>query len=287
MIRRASLKPLCPRIALCPLGLLTFSLFLPFCAWPHPDLAVQIEQITRRIEKNPERGDFYLKRAELHRRHSDWPAASVDYRNARKATPSSKHIDFFEARMLFEAGNPQSAQLPLNRFLSEYPLHPSARLLSARVASALNNHRKAVTDYQLAMQASRNRTPGIYLAWAKQAAQQGDRNLVDALDIVDRGIADLGPLVTLIDYAIELETMRGRYTQALARFNDLPSRLIKTPTWLMRRADLLVKNENLNEARDALKAALEAIQKPQRSRRRSAGSASLEGIILNKLEQLI
>ncbi len=109
----------------------------------------------------------------------------------------------------------------------------------------------------------------------------GDR-LAAAADC-DRAIARLAPLVTLIEFAIDVETGRGRYAAALARFASLPEVLAGRPDWLARRGDVLRTAGRDREALAAYADALAAIEGLSAKRRTVKATVALEA----RLRQLL
>ena len=98
----------------------------------------------------------------------------------------------------------------------------------------------------------------------------------EALAGLDEGIARLGPLVTLIQYAVSMEVARGQYDAALARIEALPVGVQSGPAWLARRGDILVEAGRLNEARVTYIVAKQAILDLPPARRQSRAMAALE-----------
>ena len=107
-------------------------LVLPAPVFGHGPIHEQIEEMTRRIEREPRNAQLYLKRAELHRFHNDWRAALLDYQRTRRLDPALDVVDFCEGRMLLESGSVEQAKRTLDRFLSRHPDDPEALWLRAR-----------------------------------------------------------------------------------------------------------------------------------------------------------
>lgn len=93
---------------------------------------------------------------------------------------------------------------------------------------------------------------------------------------IDEAIARLGPLVILIEFAIDIETGRGRHDAALARFASLPEALAGRPDWLARRGDVLHAAGRVHEASTAYADALAAIEGLSVKRRTVKVTVALE-----------
>src|SRR5215207_7302653 len=92
----------------------------------HAELLLQIEEISREIEKKPQAAELYLKRGELRRTHLDWDLALADYERALALSPDMPTIDLLRGRLFLEAGWTLSARAFLDRFVARNPAHLDA-----------------------------------------------------------------------------------------------------------------------------------------------------------------
>src|SRR5438876_8647915 len=106
--------------------------WLPRLAWAHADLLLQIEDVTKQLEKEPNNPELYLRRGELRRAHVEWEAAYADYDRALALAPDLAIIDLARGRLFLDSGWPLSARAALDRFLSRQPNHVEALVLRAR-----------------------------------------------------------------------------------------------------------------------------------------------------------
>ena len=89
-----------------------------------------------------------------------------------------------------------------------------------------NTHHLPATEITLPRGQIANLSPCDFRAFrARLLVTAGDGHAEAGLQRLDQGIARLGPVVTLIGYAIEIETGLGQYGDALARFDLLPTLL--------------------------------------------------------------
>ena len=119
-------------------------------------------------------------------------------------------------------------------------------------------------------------TPEVYLERARALVIAGPDYTGRALNGLDAGIARLGPLVTLIQYAIGIERSAGRHQQALERLDALPDKIRLQPTWLAIRGDILRDIGDIQQAQATYRAGLETIETYPPARRNSRATVVLE-----------
>jgi tetratricopeptide (TPR) repeat protein len=233
----------------------------------HPEIELQIREISARMENDPNDPSLFLRRGELHRIHQDWTAAEADFLHAREIDPELAIVDFHLGRMKLEAGDPAAAILALNRFLATRPDHGAALFARARARVALGQNLEAVRDFTRGLAATPRPIPTYYLERARALTAAGDRFIGSALRGLDEGLERLGRPVTLELEAIELELRRGTYDLALVRVERLAQNSPRREAWLIRRGEILERAGKAPQARQAYAQALEAIDTLPPSRR--------------------
>jgi predicted Zn-dependent protease len=233
------------------------SLALSAATYAHGPIHGQIEEVTKRIERDPRNPALYLKRAELHRIHSDWREALADYRKIRRLDPGLDVVDFLEGRMLLEANSLEAAKHFLERFVSRHRDDPEALWVLARVEAKLGRADRAAEAYTRALARLSQPKPEHFLERSRALAAAGRTD--QALAGIDAGIQRLGPLVTLEMDAIDFELHFKRYDAALARLARIQEQTPRKERWLARRGEILAQAGRGEEARDAFVQALQAI----------------------------
>lgn len=248
----------------------------PMPVYAHADLLERIAAVTEQITAHPDDPVLYLKRGELHRVHQDWAAALADYLQAERLAPDLPQVAYYTGRMWLEADRPELARPALDRFLVVQPHHADALLTRARALARLGERLAAAQDLEQAIAQLDSPAPEPYLERARLLVAEGVAHMDAGLQTLDAGIIRLGPLVTLIQFAIEVEAERGRYTAALARLESLPLAVKRQPVWLKRHGDLLRAAGREMEAQTSYTAALTAIEKLPLQRRTAQAMAELE-----------
>jgi predicted negative regulator of RcsB-dependent stress response len=90
------------------------------------------------------------------------------------------------------------------------------------------------------------------------AAPQSD--VARVLAALDEGIAKLGPVISLLEYAISLELEHKNYDAALERIATAMKYSPRRETWLVRQGDVLLNAGRKDEAVASYRAALDAIE---------------------------
>jgi predicted Zn-dependent protease len=220
----------------------------------------------------------------LHRSHQEWDAAHSDYEFALSLDPNFQIIDFVRGRLFLEANWLFSAKTALDRFLARHPKHIEGLTARARTLVKLGQRLPGVADYTAAITNASEPIPELYIERAQALTEEGGSHLDAALKGLDEGIKKLGPLVTLQLYAIDLEIKQGRFAGALTRLDTVSSKSPRQETWLARRGEILRQAGRENEARDAFKASLKAMDKLPPSRRSVPAMVELQRRVQDALQ---
>ena len=148
---------------------------------------------------------------------------------------------------------------------------------------ALGDRLAAAADYDRLIARLDPAEPEQYLQRARWLVAEGVAHVDAGLRGIDEAIARLGPLVTLIAFAIDMETGRGRYDAALARFASLPVVVAGRRDWLARRGDVLQAAGRDREASAAYADVLATIEGLSAKRRTVKATAALDA----RLRQLL
>lgn len=228
----------------------------------HGDLHEQIVAISQRIEADPSNADLILRRADLYREHGQWPQADADYDRAGKLAPANPAISLGRGKLYLAVGKLDAARASLGRVLEAQPAHVDALATRARVLQSLGEHDAAAADYARAIENASSPDPDFYLGRASSLSAARPARDDEALASLDEGIARLGKLPTLSLAAIELQVKRGEFDDALRRLDTLRESQPRQEAWLERRGDILMAAERPDEAMQAWRdsmAALEAL----------------------------
>lgn len=255
---------------------------MPTLVTAHGDDQVIIDALTEELAKKPE-AELFIRRGELYRHHQDWTRAAADYESAARHDPKLKVIDYFRGRLLLEAGAPSNAQAFVDRYVANSPDEPEAWFLQGEVRAALRDPAAAADSFGEGIRRSPRPRPEHYVRRAELQAAAAGANRRAVMAGIDEGIARLGPVLSLVDFAIALELEAENYAGALARIAIAMEHTPRRETWLVRQGDILVKAGRADEAVAAYRAALATIDNlPDRYR----GTVPMEKLARDAREAL-
>ena len=240
----------------------------------HGDVHGQINRITAELAQTPSNAPLYFQRAELYRVDQDFTNALADLNRAAQIDPSLVRVDFCRGRVLFEAGRPQEALPLLDKYLAGKPDDSEAFTTRGRVLRKLGEFTRAAKDYTTAIAMMRISNPELFIERSEALRAAGKPD--DAVQSLDEGIRQMGPLVTLQLPAIELEVSLKRYDAAIARIDAASARLQRKETWLVRRAEVLKQAGREDEARQNYRDALAALDRLPPTHRGTRATRDLE-----------
>lgn len=231
----------------------------PPIALAHGDLHEQIVAISQRIAADPSNAGLILRRAELYREHGQWPQADADYDRAGRLAPDNPAIGLGRGKLYLAMGKPDAARASLDRVLDAQPAHVDALATRAQALQALGEHDAAAADFARAIAIASSPEPDFYLGRAHALSAASPARDDEALASLDEGLARLGKLPTLSLAAIELQARRGEFDDALQRLDKLREGQARQEAWLERRGDILKAAGRPDEAMQAWRDAMAAL----------------------------
>src|SRR3954464_10945281 len=168
----------------------------------HGDMHLQIQEVTKELEKQPRNAPLYLKRAELFRSHGDFDSANADLDRVAVLEPKMEVLPLARGRLYYEVNWPQSAKMALDYFLRAHTNHVEALTLRARCLVKLGQRLDGVRDYTRAIEWAADPQPELYLERAQALNDEGPVHYPEAVKGLEDGMKKMGPLVTLQLYAI-------------------------------------------------------------------------------------
>jgi tetratricopeptide (TPR) repeat protein len=247
------------------------TLILLFCSslagFSHGDMHLQIQEVTRDLEKQPRNAALYLKRGEVFRAHGDFDSAHADLERAALLEPRMEVLPLARGRLFYEANWPQSAKMALDSFLRNHTNHVEALALRARCLVKMGQRLDGVKDYTRAIEFAADPQPELYLERAQALNDEGPVHYAEAVKGLEDGMKKMGPLVTLQLYAIDLEVKEKKYDAALARLDNASAASPRKETWLARKGEILQTAGRPDQACDAFRSALKAISQLPDTRR--------------------
>ncbi len=187
----------------------------PSQAHAHPPGSLALRNLNQQIAEAPARPDLLLRRALVLLTSGDRAAALEDLRLGRDLGGDPFEIDLLEARVRLANDQFDEALDSISRALVVQPDHSGGRWLKGRILVAMGRSDDGVRELSAAYAESVRRTPErlLELVDAYEAARRSE----EALQALDRGIADFGSLTVLQRRALMIESCHSGESQAGAR----------------------------------------------------------------------
>jgi tetratricopeptide (TPR) repeat protein len=234
---------------------LALCLLLPRPGIAHPATDTRIDDLTHRIETDPDKAELYLQRGELYREARAWAEAEADYAASRRLAPYLAAVDHCLARIRYGTGRSAEAMALLDRYLGVAPDDAAALTLRARLRGETGEQHAAAEDYDRAIAAWRAGgtlpPPDLYLGRAASLVAAGESFLSEALQGLDDGLELLGHPVTLELEALDVELRLGHFDAALMRVDRRLAIAHRPGPWLVKRGLVL---EGAGRYEEALRA---------------------------------
>ncbi len=212
-------------------------LFSPAHAEAHADLDRRIDKVGQQIAASPNDASLYFKRGNLHRLHRDFDAAIADLARARELAPDAAVYRYLLGLTKFDAGDFSGALREFDLFLERVPESLDGLTARADSLAAMGRADEAIDGVDRAINVARSPSPDLYLKRARWQAKQGQTTV--ARKGLRDGLRKLGPVVSLLRLANELDVEAGEPELALARLNRLPVSIRSLAPWLVERARIL------------------------------------------------
>ncbi|MBT8079144.1 MAG: metallophosphoesterase [Gammaproteobacteria bacterium] len=270
LARRFSTRPRAGLLAV----LIVFS--TPMLVYAHEDVKLQLETVGAKIEHSP--GDYrlFMRRGRLLGLHGEWAEAASAYRKAQELAPpdAAAFVNLGIGDALDSAGEAQEALPYLSRFLARYPGSSNGWRTKGRVLANLGNTASAVTCLDRAIRFANPPTPELFFERAQLQIDDG-ASTDEVMAGIDEGVATLGPLISLLELAVDLEENRGHFAAVVKRIENMPAALKDRPRWLHRRALALEQQHRYQDALQLNRLALSRIDGLPAGRRNSPAFQAL------------
>jgi tetratricopeptide (TPR) repeat protein len=259
-------------------------LVIPTATRAHGDVHARIAALGEEIAHQPANATLYVRRGSLHALDESWSEALADFESARRADPGLSHVDFLVAKACVELEQNERAIGLLDSFLGRDPEHADGYLVRARAKVALRRTNAAVIDYTRAIALFERPAPNHYLERARVLVDAGRTD--NALEGLRQGVADLGPLASLVELAVHEEQERGRYDEALRWADQLSPTVRRSPRWHAMAGDLARDAGQTARAESEYREAVAAIEALPPARQTTSAMITLRTHVAEELNRL-
>jgi len=216
----------------------------------HPDLELQIEEVSQQISQTPADADLYLKRGDLYRRHREWERSRQDFEQARLLEPNQSVVDWYEGHLAVDEGQWAQGDRLLTRFLADHETQASAYHTRAWARWHLGQPEAAAQDYASAIAFSDRPAPTLYRSLViTQFASGGDLR-AQAKETVDAGLQLFPGEASLLGLRVDLALAEGDIQQAQDYLSTVSPGILTLPQWTFRLAVLACLQGDKGSARE-------------------------------------
>lgn len=216
------------------------------------DPEVQLSELAAKIAAAPDDAALFVQRGEILRQEKRFAAALSDFEHAIALDPRSKVAALARANLLWTIGRDAAALAAAESCLDVHPGCADAELVRARALARLDRPAEAVVAYDRVIATAQVRRPELYFERADAAAKI---DIDDALAGIDRGLADLGPIVSLQQHGVVLAELAGRFDEGVRRLDDVIHSVQRPRQWLSWKARLQQRAGELDAAARTRRAA--------------------------------
>ena len=269
---------------------LVFLFILPLSAWSHGDLHEQIDDVSKLLVDDKQKTGLYLKRGKLYLQDGNFHEAIHDFRKSLKLEPALHVVHYHLGEAYLASGRSDAAEQHTRLFIKSLGPETYGGLsrgygLLGKIYQKKNKHLEAAQAFEQSLQNNMQPGPIDYLQAAEAYVKSGQNYQHQAVDILDKGIGRLGPIVTLQEAAIELDLLSGSYDAALARVETLRSQGINEANIYFKQASIMSTARRFEEAQTCYKKALSEIERLPLHKQQSRAMVKLRLSIEESMSQ--
>lgn len=229
-------------------------------AHAHGDLHERIVKVTEEIKVHRDSAYLYVKRGELYYQHEEHKKALKDFAKAEKLGYSDLRLSYDSALALYRLRRSEAALQKIDAILAKAPDHVKAHRLKGQIHSETGDDERAAMSFERVIELASSRLPENYLdaafAWMNTGTTAGRQK---AIATVEKGILDLGPILTLLDGMVSICLENHDFDCAIKYQSEIIAQLERKEWALYERAVIYVQANHNEKAKRDLQAAEEAI----------------------------
>jgi tetratricopeptide (TPR) repeat protein len=235
----------------------------------HGAIHHQIQEISTQIEHQPANSQLLLKRGRLHLDARHYQEALADFSAAQTLSPDTIELNYWLGVTYSALQDWPNAELFLSKFLKHAEISAKAHREYAYVLTPLNKKTLAVNHYHRAIEFSHKIDPQLVIERARLQSQLPDVSFSKIEHDVKQVMQKQGKLVTYIELLIDLSQQFDQFERTLYWIKQLPPKLVETPEWQVKQAELFAAVGKLNQSKTHYKKALDLIARLPKHRQQA------------------
>ena len=227
----------------------------------HGDFHERLAKVTEEISMNQDSAFLFFKRGKLYFHHEEYPAALKDLQQATVLGLEDRFCDLFFAKTYQQLDSLEQALLYIEKIERKDTANVVALKTKAQIYFEQKYYQLSALTFEEVITKSKRTVPQNYLdaakSWELLNTETGKFN---ALNILQQGISQLGPLFTFYIEIRELHLRSKDFEKALDAQKKLIKRANRKETALYEAAEICLLSNNKEAAKEYLLLGLGAVQ---------------------------
>lgn len=232
-------------------GLYLSLLFQPGTACAHGSADELVRQISCLLEEQPDDPRLFYQRAISYGDLQHTDAALLDLHTALELDPAYDLCHLQLARLYLGQDLAEFAEQHINHFINRNPGNPYAYELRARINHQLGRDTLALADLRQVVRYKHAEAirPADYLQLAEGTLRLYPENQEEAIRVLQEGIEQLGPVISLQSRIIDLLLEKRDCAGALLGVDQILASGASVEKWCRKKAMILEQDGRMEEAR--------------------------------------
>lgn len=246
----------------------------------HGDLDERILLTTNEIKKDPDSAFLYFKRGKLFFQHNEYKKSLKDLKKSKSLHFEDGEQTLLFARNYFRLEKYKKTLHYADEILEKDAKNVLAIKIKAQALLKLRKYEKSALAFEDVINFTNKTFPENYIdaseSWDELNTDYGNEK---AMAIVEKGIGQLGELISLYDRLIELSLKQKNYKRAVDYQLHVLTLFPRKERAYYKLCELYILDENYEKASESLKLAKQHFDKlPLRIQNTSFMKELLEGI---------
>lgn len=252
----------------------------------HGDLDIQIERVSKRIEKEADNAKLYVKRGQLYAQHNEPEKSKQDYFHARNLDDNLLITDLLLAQLFADNHESEVALSYINLFLKNHSNYSRALITRAKIYQQLLQPDLCQRDLENAMTNLTEPNPSHFISIAEAVLLTDESNISEALNWLKKGEESFGFDIVLKSKEVEFYLQSKEYENAILTVDEIMEHFPRKEKWLFQKASIYEKSGEVDLAKFNYVATLEAINQLPKRLQMTSKIIELEANSLKKLKVL-
>ncbi|WP_298772807.1 hypothetical protein [uncultured Shewanella sp.] len=203
----------------------------------------RLEQLQHELSHHPNDANLYIARGRLYQERHEMHLAFEDYQRAAKLKPHWPDVQYWLGLLYLEQEKYSLALTSLNQYTVRSNAAKGHAVL-ARLYAQQKAFRLSANAWNEAIVKDGNPSPAMYheraLALMKmQTLPYSSALLAEIVMGLEAGMAQHGPIASYLTLLVDIYERNQLYQKALMTLERLPSNLLKSPKWKVKKAKML------------------------------------------------